>query len=403
MISFEEAYEKVKNEFSDLKIREEIVSLENSIGRITSQAVYTSIDLPSFDNSAMDGIAVKYAEGVKEWILAGEITAGNFHEITMNQDEAVSIMTGARIPEGCDTVIPVEKIETSAPSLKLKMNCTYKKGENIRLQGQDLKKNEILVNKNVLIKPKHIAALASCGISEISVFKKLKAAVFATGDELTEIGKPLAGDAVYASNLNSVKALAEETGFNVLNLGVIKDSRVKLSEAVLEAIQNDPDVIISTGGVSMGNHDYLQEVYISLGAEIIFWKVNIKPGKPMLFAKLNYNGRKILVFGLPGNPVSSFINYKLFVDNAFNSVYCSKDPMLCNARLTLSVKKRDDKKHFVRGNLTYNISACKNEFKPLENQSSSNITGLSSANSIGIISENDKDPEIGTEILCMNM
>jgi len=403
MISFEEAYEKVKNEFSDLKNREEVVSLENSIGRITSQAVYTSIDLPSFDNSAMDGFAVKYAEGVKEWILKGEITAGNFHEITMNQDEAVSIMTGARIPEGCDTVIPVEKIETNGTSVKLKMDCTYKKGENIRLQGQDLKKNEILVNKNVLIKPKHIAALASCGISEISVFKKLKAAVFATGDELIEIRRPLAGDAVYASNLYSVKAFAKETGFNVLNLGVIKDSKEGLYETVQEALQNDADIVISTGGVSMGNHDYLQEVYRSLGAEIIFWKVNIKPGKPMLFAKLNYDGRKILVFGLPGNPVSSFINYKLFVDHAFNSVYCSEEPMLYNAELTSLVKKKDDKKHFVRGSLTYNKITYKNEFKPLGNQSSSNITGLASSNSIGMISENVQDPEIGTEILCMNL
>ncbi|MBZ0203681.1 MAG: molybdopterin molybdotransferase MoeA [Ignavibacteria bacterium] len=401
MKSYIEACRIIKDEIQLLETGTEEVTLLNSLNRVISEDIFSDINLPSFDNSAMDGIVINFKEGISKWKIDSEISAGKFAQTYIGEDNAALIMTGAKIPEGGNTVIPVEDISVENDTAILKSGAKYKFGQNIRKAGQDLKKNELIAGKFITLKPRHISLLASCGIPKVRVLKKYNFGIITTGDELVDIGSKCSGDKIYASNLYTLIALIEELNMDHTNFGICNDNKNDLRDVIHTSLHSNIDFLITSGGVSVGKFDFVMEVLKELGAEIIFWKVNIKPGKPLLFAKINIKGKKKLIFGLPGNPVSSFVNFHLFIKNILTESYFHSSRRTITAELVNDLKKNDLKRHFIRGIVDQNGNSGKYFVKEIENQSSSNMMGLSVSNALITIEEDRINLKTGDEVECI--
>ncbi len=400
MISFDEAYKIIEKGFNEIKPETEKVLLERSLHRTLAEEVIADVDLPPFNNSAMDGIAVKYNKNINEWKIVGEISAGNYEEFELNENSAVTIMTGSRIPEFCDTIIPVEDIDVNKDTASLKENAKVRKGASIRKKGSDIANGEIAIPKNTFLKPRHLAAAASCGNSELSVYKKLNIGVLATGDELIPVDEKPTGDKIRISNTYSLLAVIDELNMNAVDLGIVSDEKVLLLQNISDALNSNIDILITTGGVSVGKFDYVKDVFEELGVEINFWGAYIKPGKPIVFGTFKSGGHSILVFGLPGNPVSSLVNFEIFIRENIIKLYNQPKREYFEAVLQNNLKKRDKKRHFMRGvltkanNGTYEVSS---EFS----QSSGSLVEMSKANCLMVIEEETINPVKGTVVKCM--
>jgi molybdopterin molybdotransferase len=400
MISFDEAYKIIEKGFNEIKPETEKVLLERSLHRTLAEEVIADVDLPPFNNSAMDGIAVKYNKKIKEWIIVGEISAGNYKEFELNKNSAVTIMTGSRLPEFCDTIIPVEEIELNKDIASLKEKTNYRKGTSLRKKGSDLANGEIAIPKNTFLKPGHLTTAASCGKSELNVYKKLNIGVMATGDELIPVNEKPSGDKIRISNTYSLLAAIDELKMNAVNLGIVSDEKALLRQNIADALNSNIDILITTGGVSVGKFDYVKDVFEELGVEIKFWGADIKPGKPIVFGTFNTGVYLKLVFGLPGNPVSSLVNFEIFIRDNINKLYNQPKREYIEAVLQNNLKKTDKKRHFMRGVLrktndgTYEVSS---EFS----QSSGSLIEMSKANCLIVIEEEILNPEKGRAVKCM--
>lgn len=401
MKSYTEAYEIIKDEFLRLTPDSEEVNLLDSLGRVNKGNIISGSTLPPFNNSAMDGIVVKHTNGNSQWKIISEISAGNFKQQKIAQGEAALIMTGAKLPQGGDTVIPIEDLVIENNSALLKEGVRINAGQNIRKAGQDLKINELVLADRTTINPRHISLLASCGLSKIKVLEKLNIGILATGDELVDLNDECDEDSIRASNLYSIIALVRDLGMNYVNFGIICDDRELLKDKIKAALHCEIDILITTGGVSVGKFDYVKEILTELACEIVFWKVNIKPGKPLLFAKTVIDGKTKFIFGLPGNPVSSFVNFQLFIRNVLLETYYNTKPSIITARLRNDIIKNDNKRHFIRGIVAMNITDDENIVSMIENQSSSNLTGLSLSNTLITIDEEMKNPKTGNKVECI--
>jgi len=401
MKSYDEACSIIIEEFRKIEPGTEEIDLLDSLNRVLAQDIFSDIMLPGFDNSSMDGIGVKFKEGNTNWKIISEISAGNFSEAALSHDTAVLIMTGAKLPGGVNTVIPVEDILIENNTAELKPGVVVKDGQNIRNAGQDLKEKELVAAKFTVLNSAYISILAACGVFRVIVLKKFNFGVFATGDELIESGSICTGDKVYASNLFSVIALLREFNMDYTSFGICNDNKYELREKFYNALNSNIDILITTGGVSVGKYDFVMETLNELGAEIIFWKVNIKPGKPLLFAKIMINGVKKLIFGLPGNPVSTYVNFQIFIKNILSELYFHTKPKTVNAVLMNNLKKIDSKRHFIRGMITEMSDRGKYLVKSFDNQSSSNLTGLSKSNALIVLEESRTSPIAGEEAECI--
>ncbi len=400
MISFDEAYKIIEKGFNQIKLETEKVLLERSLHRTLAENVIADVDLPPFNNSAMDGIAVKYNENINEWKIVGEISAGNYEEFKLNENSAVTIMTGSRLPEFCDTVIPVEDIDFTKDTASLKENAKFIKGMCIRKKGSDLKNGETAIPQNTFLKPRHLATAASCGKFELGVYKKLNIGVLATGDELIPVDKKPTEDKIRISNTYSLLAVIDELNMNAVNLGIVRDEKVLLLQNIADALNSNIDILITTGGVSVGKFDYVKDVFEELGVEIKFWRAYIKPGKPIVFGTFNSGGHLKLVFGLPGNPVSSLVNFEIFIRENIIKLYNQPKREYVEAILQNNLKKKDNKRHFMRGvltktnNGTYEVNS---EFS----QSSGSLVEMSKANCLIVIEEETINPAKGKVVKCM--
>lgn len=398
MINYNEALEIIKTEVSKIKLNIEEVDIYESYNRILAEDVIADIDLPPFDNSAVDGYAIKYSDKT-QWEIIGEISAGNFNSFKISEIEAVLITTGSKIPVGADTIIPVEDVDVDGNILRLKANAFIKKGMNIRTQGNDLRMNEIAVSKFTMIDSKSIAVLASCGKEKVKVFKKLTAAIFATGDELIPISEKPTDDKLRVSNIYTLYSAIKEINHIPVILGFTKDDKELIRQKVKAALQMNVDLLITTGGVSVGKYDFLKEIFEELGVKEKFWKVNIKPGKPIYFGVYEKDERRILVFGLPGNPVSSLVNFYVFIRPAIKFLFKQKPMNKFRAVLQNDLKKKDGKRHFARGIQ----SEDKGEFKVTSefSQSSGNLVEMSKANCLIVIEEERRNPVKGEMVECI--
>jgi len=400
MISFNEAENILKNEFGKLNLQTEQIDLLNSVNRILAEDIVSDINLPPFNNSAMDGFAIHFNKDVSEWKIIGEIPAGNFNEIIIDDNSAVSIMTGSKLPKDCDTVIPIEDVDVKADKIYLKEGARFAKAINTRKKGEDLLKDKIALQKNTLLKPHHIAVAASCGRSALKVYKRLRIGVLATGNELVDIHETPIDDKIRCSNLYSLITAIRDINMHSVNFGIAKDNKQLIHDRLKWALESDLDILITTGGVSEGKFDYVKEVHEQLGVDIKFWKVKIKPGKPVLFGTYSRNGVTTLVFGLPGNPVSCLINFFLFVQKNIQELLQLNTSHKLLAELEDDLKKEDNKRHFMRGFLIQSKEG-KYLVRKVGSQSSGNLAEMGKSNCLIIVEEERMNPRKGETVECM--
>ena len=313
MISVNDAQSIIQKNIFELK--SESVDLSSSSGKILSNNIKAKFPSPSFDNSAMDGFAVRSSDtfGATRTSTVSlknidESSAGSPSDLILKKGECIQCMTGAKIPKGADAIIMVEDTSGFSNDKNVQIMIEVKRGQHIRKMGEEINEGDILIEKGTIITTSEIGVCASFGYSELAVSKKPKVAIFATGNELIEPGKDLKEGEIYNSNLFLFADLVKKAGSKILMRNVIKDDKSSLKSFLLEALETC-DVIISSGGVSMGRYDYVREVFIDLGVKEHFWKVAQKPGKPFFFGTNNQS----LIFGLPGNPVSSYIGFMIWV------------------------------------------------------------------------------------------
>ena len=400
MINYNEAIEIIQTEFGKLNLKTEQIDLINSVNRILAEDVYSDINLPPFDNSAMDGFAIKFNSGIKKWEIIGEIPAGNFNHFNIDENSTVSIMTGSKLPKDCDTVIPVEDVEVKDNYAFLKEGARFARGINTRKQGEDLLKDKTAIQKFTLLKPHHIAVAASCGRSTLKVFKRLRVGVLATGDELVDIHETPTGDKIRCSNLYAMISAIRNINMHSVNFGIAKDNKQLIHDRLKWALESELDILLTTGGVSFGKFDFVKGVFEDLGVETKFWQVKIKPGKPVFFGTFIHNECKTLVFGLPGNPVSSLVNFLLFVQQNIQRLFNIPLTQKYFAILEEDLKKEDGKRHFMRGVYRYE-SDGKFYVKKMGSQSSGNLAEMGKANCLIIVEEDRMNPRKGETVECM--
>ena len=313
MISVNDAKSIIQKNIFELK--PEIIDLSESSEKTLAKNIKAKIPSPSFDNSAMDGFAVRSSDtfGATKTNMVSlknidVSSAGSPSDLVLKKGECIQCMTGAKIPKGADAIIMVEDTSGFSNDKSVQIMIEAKVGQHIRKMGEEINEGDILIKKGTIISTSEMGVCASSGYGELTVSKKPKVAIFATGNELVEPGKNLKEGEIYNSNLFLFADLVNKAGSKVLMRNVIKDDKSSLKSFLFDALETC-DVIISSGGVSMGRYDYVREVFIDLGVKEHFWKVAQKPGKPLFFGTNN----KSLIFGLPGNPVSAYIGFMIWV------------------------------------------------------------------------------------------
>lgn len=302
LMPLDTALEQMLNQITPLRDSESVPLLQ-AFGRITARDIVSPLDVPGFDNSAMDGYAVRLADLAAQAPLtvAGKAFAGQPFHGEWPAGSCVRIMTGAPIPTGCDAVVMQE--ETEQTDAGVRFTASVKPGQNIRRRGEDIANGAVVFPAGTRLTVAELPVLASLGIAEVEVVRKVRVALFSTGDELQLPGQPLGDGQIYDTNRLAVHLMLEQLGCEVINLGIIRDDPEQLRQTFIAADQQ-ADVVISSGGVSVGEADYTKTILDELG-EIGFWKLAIKPGKPFAFGKLSHSW----FCGLPGNPVSAALTF----------------------------------------------------------------------------------------------
>lgn len=325
----------------------ESIPIREALGRILATNVTSEINVPSGRNSAMDGYAINADDlpfdGTNTLKLIGSSFAGKPSDIKLNKGECIRIMTGAILPDGSDTVVMQELVNVSGDLISIGVET--KSGNNVREAGEDLAIGDLVLEKGMKLTPADIGLLASLGLAKISVFRKLRVAFFSTGDELRSVGEKLDNGAIYDSNRYTLHGMLTRLGVDIIDMGVVKDDRELMDKAFLEATGNY-DVLITSGGVSVGEADYVKETLLKHG-EVDFWKVAMKPGRPLTFGKLGTT----YFFGLPGNPVSVMVTFYQFVQPALKKIVGERStlPVMMKVPCSSKLKKRPGRVEYQRG------------------------------------------------------
>jgi len=374
MISIEEAQRIILQNTSPLPVED--VPLLQSLGRVIAEDVSAPWDIPPTDNSAMDGYAFSSSLPEKDhWVVTDFIPAGSAKMSPVAPGEAVKIMTGAPIPPGCDTVVPIEDIDVTDQGIRpLK---PIKKGANIRLRGEDISTGDLVITAGSVIRPQEIGMQVSLGRIAAKVFRKVRVAILATGDELLEAGSVPTDGKIINSNSYSLAAQVLEAGGEPIVLGIARDTEQATRDKIREGLQT-ADLLITTGGVSVGDRDYVKETLQALGGELLFWKVNMKPGKPVAYAILDHKP----VFALPGNPVATMVGFELFVRPAMLRMmgYSNLFRPMVKATLTDPARNKGDRPHLIR--VRVKLEQGGYAAAVYSNQSSANLASLTQGNGL---------------------
>lgn len=313
MLSIQEARERMLSHFQASAA--ETLPLAACANRVLAVDVLASHDLPPFDNSSMDGFALRSADSdLPSLAVVADIPAGTAPRVILGPGQAARIMTGAQVPQGADAVIPVEDTDFQAraagspPPATIRLNRPVQPGENIRKRSIDLKTGDPVLQRGRLLKPQDLGLMAMLGIAQVPVHRRPRIAILSSGDELLDVNSPLTDGKVYESNSYVLSALVQSAGGEVIPLGVARDTSRAVEALLQQALQMNADLILTSAGVSVGAFDFVKEVIESDGT-LDFWRVNMRPGKPVAFGK--YRGRPFI--GLPGNPVSAFVGAEVFV------------------------------------------------------------------------------------------
>jgi len=333
----------------------ERVAVRAALGRVLGEDVISTVDVPAHDNSAMDGYALRHAdlEAAEETVLrvAGSAFAGKQYEGKLGKGECVRIMTGAVMPHGADTVVIQEIVKLEGD--KVRIPAGQKQGQNRRLAGEDLRVGKPVLKAGQAVGPAELGLIASLGLAEVTLRRRLRVAFFSTGDELASVGSQLKPGEVYDSNRYTLYGMLARLNCELIDMGVVRDDPASLEQA-LKTAASDADAIITSGGVSVGEADFIRELLGKLG-DVVFWKIAMKPGRPMAFGRIVHAGKEAHFFGLPGNPVAVMVTFYQFVRDALLSLSGRTDDFslpLLQVPCTAAIKKAPGRTEFQRGRLT---------------------------------------------------
>lgn len=373
MLSVEEALSQVLSEAQPLG--SERVDLLSSLGRIAALPIPARRTLPPFDNSAMDGFAVRARDGVAPRTLVGTIACGDPPEaLSIKEHEAARIMTGAPLPPGADAVVMQEDVKLEGGT------CSFtqapKPGQHVRRKGSDVAAGEFLLEAGKEIGAAEIAALAAQGRTLLPVYRRPRVAIISTGSELVELDEEPGPGGIVNSNAYALAAMVREAGAEATLLGIARDDRSETEEILRRALF--ADVILTSGGVSVGEFDFVKESLAALGYEPGFWKVAMKPGKPVVYGKLS--GRPVL--GLPGNPASCQVSFELFARPLLRLLLGDRAPLRPRFQVALEEPLTGgERRHFVRAELWRNAEG-ELVASPLKKQGSGELRSLLGANGL---------------------
>lgn len=361
----------------------EKVRIEDSVGRILKEDVYSKVEMPPFDKSAVDGYAVRSTDVRKAPTLlkrVGLIQAGENLKKRLKKGECAKIMTGAPLPKGADSVIMVE--DTHARDNHVSALKAVKRWENVCFRAEDIRRGRRVLEKETGILPSHIAVLAAVGKEFVNVTAKPGVAILNTGGEIVPVGRALGGNKIYNSNGPMLQTLLKSDGMEPSFLGIAKDDTNELTRMIKQGLK--ANALLISGGVSMGDYDLVPQVLKNLGVRKIFHKVNIKPGKPLFFGKV----RKTVIFGIPGNPVSNFLAYFLFIRPALRKMmgHGEADPLFKEGIVDEEYGSKVGRRHFVLVTI-YRKNGCYH-LRPVLSHGSADILALSAADGFMGLNEN---------------
>jgi molybdopterin molybdotransferase len=349
LLSIDDALDRIKAAVSPVSGIEK-AALKNALGRVLAESVYSPINIPHDRNAAMDGYAFASGDRVDEQaftlVLAGTSWAGRPFQGQLQPGQCVRIFTGAVVPEQADSVVMQEHVQVQGQAIHFPADTRAQ--QNIREIGEDVKQGACLIAGPKMLTAVDLGLLASAGIDEVTVKRQLKIAYFSTGDELTSLGQPLEPGKIYDSNRTILGGLLADPGYSVADLGVIPDNKQLLEDSFVKASKHY-DVIITTGGASVGEADYVKEILQKSG-EVNFWKLAIKPGKPLAFGKIG----QCYFFGLPGNPVAVVVTFQQMVAPALRQLSGTRfvKPLRFAATCTTALKKAPGRQEYQRGILS---------------------------------------------------
>ena len=359
----------------------EVIPLTESKGRVVASAIDAPMDLPPFDASAMDGYALHANDLNQDGELAvvGESRAGHVCQDPVAPGTAIRIFTGAPIPRGTSAVVIQEDVERHGDQIRFRASLEI--GENIRSRGHDIAKTQLLAKGGDRLDAYKISWLAACGVTNVTAVRRIRVALFSTGDELIDPGTPLGPGQIYDANRTALRELVSERPVEVLDLGALPDNPQAINRALETAVET-ADVVVTSGGVSVGDADYVKDVVAQAGS-LDFWKIALKPGKPLAVGRVG----KALFFGLPGNPVSTIITYLLFVAPTIDRLCGMPDstPYRLPAILQGTIEHHQGRREYVRG--IFGTNGDRVTVSPTGDQSSNRLATFANANCLIVVPE----------------
>lgn len=373
-----------------------MVALRDALDRVLCEPIHSTVDVPAHTNSAMDGYALAGselpAEGERTFKVIGTAWAGRPFAGCPGASECVRIMTGAPVPAGTDTVVMQEQVRREGDTAII--GTGHRVGQNVRPAGEDLKAGELALQPGRRLRPAHLGLIASLGLSEVRVRRRPRVAFFSTGDELVSIGQSLGEGQIYDSNRYSLFGMLRRLNVEILDLGVIRDRREDLEQAFTMAAAQ-ADAIVTSGGVSVGEADFVTETLHRLG-EVDFWTVAIKPGRPMAFGRIG----GALLFGLPGNPVSAMVTFYQLVQPALRRLMGLAEaevPVCLKATCDTRIRKKPGRREFQRGILSRDADG-RYRVTTTGHQGSGVLRSMAEANCFVVLPEDCGTLEPGAEV-----
>lgn len=367
----------------------EKVALRSALDRVLADDIVSGINVPAHDNSAMDGYAIRgsdldAAQAAATLKIVGTAFAGGSFDTEVGSGECVRIMTGAPMPSGCDTVVPQEFVQSATDTAVTIPAGVVRTGDNRRRQGEDLAAGSPALQRGRILRPADLGLLASLGIAEVPVQRRLRVAFFSTGDELRSIGEALDPGCVYDSNRYTLYGMLTRLGCDIIDMGVVGDDPALLEQTFRSACEN-ADAIITSGGVSVGEADYTKQVMAQLG-DVLFWKIAMRPGRPMAFGKITSSGKSAYLFGLPGNPVAVMVTFYFFAREALLHMMGAEVPPLPLLQVTSQsdIRKKPGRAEYQRGILSRNKDG-RQEVRITGSQGSGILRSMSEANCMVVL------------------
>jgi molybdopterin molybdotransferase len=379
----------------------ESMALRSALGRVLARDVVSSIDVPAHDNSAMDGYALRGHElaidGDSVLRIAGTGLAGQSFAGAVPPMHCVRIMTGAVMPAGLDTVVPQEFAKSDGDGAVRIPAGVVRAGDNRRLKGEDLACGSAALRAGRLLRPADLGLLASLGEAEVPVWRKLRVAFFSTGDELRSIGEPLDEGCVYDSNRYTLWGMLQRLGADVIDLGVVRDDPAALRHAFTTAAAS-ADAVITSGGVSVGEADHTKKIMAELG-DVLFWRIAMRPGRPMAIGRITNNGHEAILFGLPGNPVAVMVTFYAFVRDALRTMSGIEEPATpwLRARCTTPLRKKPGRTEYQRGIVT-RAEDGRWQVTITGSQGSGILSSMSTANGMVVLHHAQGNVDAGDEV-----